>query len=106
MRDSTHALVAKVQKQTRHHQSHNSEGTDAQGASLVETLSECSLFSLAQDRPRPRIYLPPHAGISCGLHGPRWVPEVLSTMKHWFVDDDSDRADANQCLAISKRTAG
>jgi hypothetical protein len=43
---STHALVAKVQKQTRHHQSHNSEVTkDAQGASLVETLSECSLFN-------------------------------------------------------------
>jgi hypothetical protein len=36
------------QKQTRHHQSHTWRGTkDAQGASLVETLSECSLFSLA-----------------------------------------------------------
>jgi hypothetical protein len=65
---STHALVAKVQKQTRHHQSHSEVTKDAQGASL-ETLSECSLFSLAKDRPRPRIYLPPHARhVSCGLH--------------------------------------
>jgi hypothetical protein len=31
----------------------NSEGTDAQGASLVETLSECSLFSLDRTGPDP-----------------------------------------------------
>jgi hypothetical protein len=75
------ALVAKVQKQTRHHQSHNSEVTkDAQGASLVETLSECSLFSLANRTGPDPEYLPPHARhVSCGLHaGPAGFLKYLN----------------------------
>jgi hypothetical protein len=69
----------------------NSEVTkDAQGASLVETLSEC-MFSLTGQAQTQNILAT--ARKACQLWTtcwPRWVPEVLSTMKHWFVDDDSD----------------
>jgi hypothetical protein len=50
---------------------------DAQGASLVETLSECSLFSLA-NRTGPDPEYTCHRTQACQLWttGPRWVPEV------------------------------
>jgi hypothetical protein len=85
-------LVAKVQKQTRHHQSHIREVTkDAQGASLVETLSECS-SAWQTGQAQTRIYLPPHAGMSVVDYMQSGFLKYSSTMKHWFVDDDSDHA--------------
>jgi hypothetical protein len=71
---------------------HNSEVTkDAQG--VWWTLSECSLFSLANRTGQTQNILATAA--ACQLDymlGPAGFLKYSSTMKHWFVDDDSDHA--------------
>jgi hypothetical protein len=65
--DATH-----IQGRSKRDQSHTWRGQGRSGASLVETLSECSLFSLANRTGPDPEYTPPHARhVSCGLHARR-----------------------------------
>jgi hypothetical protein len=60
----------------------------------VETLSECSLFSLANRTGQTQNILATARSMSVVdyMLGPAGFLKYSSTMKHWFVDDDSDHA--------------